>query len=812
MQCDAMRFKPKQLLALLAAFWMVLLFATVQYVSPRLNMNSGPVRANATTFTPMFLNAKKAELSQTEIMDSNKTKITLNTALNKVAMLLVLTSDMLSGITPSLPRLIEMWRYNSDLFDVFVILDADAPVLPELDGHFNVFPLRRFGEDGKPLQQHVEGVLRDLGVRFPPSFSFMLNSVSVEVLRVLYGKIFVHEVSGYSHWGWVEPLTYVSTLSEPLNSASWSNFDVVSFTGANKNLLSVQGLTIVSNSATMKSALEELMDEPSILIALMNSLRDFFVDEFAGAMRDARKAFSVLLFEEGPFSSDARASVSVYGDGFAAIEVRPSCENCQFKTQVDTLCRPLVGGGDRTAHQLEDVEKRPEFSVAWLQDGQWWHRPLERACFIDQTKSSDRFVFNRLTLQTKENFEVDYKSTFAPVLPTLGKLVIVYCKTDALAFVWWRNYFEVTLFHIDDAPPLKYLPPRTLFIIDQCQQNAWYSETLRLKTASPQVDVPYKGEWRENIFFPATGKMASLQLNRPLLMDVSGEVFWEDAYEPCVDVDVMIYRSKEKPRTGCAILYFVQAFEISYRFPAAVHYSPLRDLQSNIVKPSEFARSKTDFLAFIQGSVFKHKFYETDALIRWAIYQLLSQYKQGDYLGMLEWVRQSNNRVKDKCEGTQHDQMACLRPYKFVVCGENTISKGYISEKVLNAALAGVAVYVGPPDVTQLLNPNRIVLCEVSQSKINHMRSFFRGKPRKQRKFTIFPDGHQPSDQELLVWGNAELKDELGPCIKRVMELDRDDAAYERMLQQPLFHDNLAHTARASAEGVAELFRLLTPA
>jgi hypothetical protein len=237
-------------------------------------------------------------------------------------------------------------------------------------------------------------------------------------------------------------------------------------------------------------------------------------------------------------------------------------------------------------------------------------------------------------------------------------------------------------------------------------------------------------------------------------------------------------------------------------------YSPLKYIEAP-VSSELFWQRKTNFCAYIQGSVMKREFYDTDSLIRWALFQLLNEYKRCDFMGGVDWVRKKNNPDVDRCRGDQTKQFDCLRPYKFVVCGENTVADGYISEKVLNAAVAGIPIFVGPPDTPNFLNVERMVFCAVSAEKVAHLRSFFPDHPdgRKHRQFTIFSD-HQPSDEELLVWIVEQLRDDLDPCIKEVIRLDSDDEMYMEKYRKPITTDDIIN-ARDTAEGIAELFQVL---
>lgn len=93
--------------------------------------------------------------------------------------------------------------------------------------------------------------------------------------------------------------------------------------------------------------------------------------------------------------------------------------------------------------------------------------------------------------------------------------------------------------------------------------------------------------------------------------------------------------------------------------------------------------------------------------------------------------------------GTAYDKLKLLAQYKFSLCYENSSYPGYVTEKLLHAKVAGtIPIYWGSRTVALDFNP---ACC-------------------------LFFDG----DYDKLV---AEVR-----------RLDEDDAAYEAMVQQPLFH------------------------
>ena len=88
-----------------------------------------------------------------------------------------------------------------------------------------------------------------------------------------------------------------------------------------------------------------------------------------------------------------------------------------------------------------------------------------------------------------------------------------------------------------------------------------------------------------------------------------------------------------------------------------------------------------------------------------------------------------------------------FRDYKFVICFENSVAPGYITEKLPNVMMGNsIAIYHGAPDVGDYFNPASFI------------------------NYSDYPDYKS--------------------VIRKVIELDQDDAAYARMLRTPFFIDN----------------------
>jgi len=112
--------------------------------------------------------------------------------------------------------------------------------------------------------------------------------------------------------------------------------------------------------------------------------------------------------------------------------------------------------------------------------------------------------------------------------------------------------------------------------------------------------------------------------------------------------------------------------------------------------------SRTGFCAFL---------YSNCVPWREALYYLLCRYRRVDALG-----RSPRRVTGGRSTGVRgsasfmDDAVEMYRPYRFVICCENTRIDGYITEKIVSARLAGcVPIYLGAPDWAKYINPAAVV-------------------------------------------------------------------------------------------------------
>jgi len=123
--------------------------------------------------------------------------------------------------------------------------------------------------------------------------------------------------------------------------------------------------------------------------------------------------------------------------------------------------------------------------------------------------------------------------------------------------------------------------------------------------------------------------------------------------------------------------------------------------------------------------------------------------------------------------------------YKFVVTFENTLVPGYVTEKVMNAMLAGaIPIYWGGYEPVLGLNPRRFIHCNIS-----HPSTWARPQAKACAKADSSKSGLCDLSPNSTVWqeGDEELLDAgAQQCLDAVQAMLDDPASVERALQEPI--------------------------
>lgn len=141
--------------------------------------------------------------------------------------------------------------------------------------------------------------------------------------------------------------------------------------------------------------------------------------------------------------------------------------------------------------------------------------------------------------------------------------------------------------------------------------------------------------------------------------------------------------------------------------------------------------------------------YSRPSPFRDAFFTALNARKHVDALGSVKHnVPATTDRKRYDGAATYMDTaVQKYKPYRFVICMENSSKPGYVTEKIVNGMLAGcIPIYWGAPDVVKLFNPEAIIR----------------------------------------VTGAADMQ----KAIQQVLHLEQNPAEYRQMLERPWFRNN----------------------
>jgi hypothetical protein len=775
-----------------------------------------------------------------------------------------------------------MWRLNGNIADLHIFVDPAAGralrgIVNE-DGFSiiegpNIFIRTDF--DGLTLSQFVFREAKAL-LKLPLE-PHNVNGRHLCDFRPLFGEIFKPYLRRYTHWAWVDEETHVGSIQRWLSRAELSRFHIVSFLGHSfmpKKLsdpwyqLYTRGpLTVLANTPSVNTAwrwIEQSKLEKTFLNDKNNNMDEY---HYTHGVALRQSGLAVMFLHQGPdFKHKHEARIEITADAQVNIRAWANCKDCDQAQLFADLCKLNNGGLQKLDNAMIESSgywsghNIPAKHVGLLKyfrknDGQWWSEATVPEICQSKVKDGEHplGIDNMIDLPTAEYADgpmnISYPSTFMNRRPDLGPLTLLYCSTTEGAddnpshavdknwnMVFWRNHYDSVLLPWDEAPDP--LPPRTIVIVPQtiselkgCQKHPLYIKAKRMQREAKSLEAlgvtPPSG-WTGALHFQNRARMRTLA-GRPMVMGILGEVFWAPAYGPNDDFDIMMYRSRERPRPGCVTAHFLQAVTHGYRQEYIKNTVELnRTSVFNVLHEQDWTRPIPPKFCQLQTMAVLHRArYFTDSLVRWATLRKLSnQYKPVEYIGYLQSRRAKQMRtIGEQCNSKSWNQTACMAPYKFSIVMENTQENGYVSEKLFNGYLAGsVPIYFGAPDVLRYLNPEAFVWCNVSRAAVMKMREFYPQAPGTTKIMRYFTfkgargeddtfdgtgfDSPKGGDGQLIDWAAEFYNDELQTCVDQIKRLDADDTAYVHMRSQPLVLDRNILTGRSLAEGFDQLFKL----
>lgn len=138
---------------------------------------------------------------------------------------------------------------------------------------------------------------------------------------------------------------------------------------------------------------------------------------------------------------------------------------------------------------------------------------------------------------------------------------------------------------------------------------------------------------------------------------------------------------------------------------------------------------------------------------------------------MASAIPQRREIVPSLALGYHTDFLFCEPSHRFVFAG-------YLTEKVFNGLFAQtVPIYFGAPNISQLINPERFIFCDVSWERIRAMREEHQ-RVRQKWKYPM-------SMNATLDFTDKFVGKDIAACVQKVAEIDQDSERYVRMLTAP---------------------------
>jgi len=365
------------------------------------------------------------------------------------------------------------------------------------------------------------------------------------------------------------------------------------------------------------------------------------------------------------------------------------------------------------------------------------------------TLYSYELIFFTKTTDTNKNIIIYPTHSQLPALkiyPTLAPTTKPYYRVGTCeAFpksVWFLN--PMVGFQINKRSPINILNDLDVMMMPRreekvCWELPVFAELVRLKKEKKK---------------------------RPVMLYLAGEVFSSPSRKPCNNVDAAVYRSLEEQPRGCPTIHYIQANQLAHQFNKV-------DKMLHHTVP-EKTSTPMNFCAFITKSTFLRNHYkQADALIRHAMFSLLSEYKKCK---------------RPRCRGGFWDTKECYKNFKFAITMENTAERGYVTEKLFSGIMGDtMPIYFGAPDIGTYVNTKRFIHCKISNDDLKKFRKHFK---RPNFYFNGFNSRNQPTDKELVEWAARYLRKYLKPCVDEVIFLDNNQTAYEEKLRQNFYRRN----------------------
>lgn len=176
------------------------------------------------------------------------------------------------------------------------------------------------------------------------------------------------------------------------------------------------------------------------------------------------------------------------------------------------------------------------------------------------------------------------------------------------------------------------------------------------------------------------------------------------------------------------------------------------------------------------GIAFLHKacdkgFYKSHAATRVALFDLL-----GHNATALGHCRGKNRKGSSRSEWLE-ESIALYKGFKFVITFENSFRKGYWTEKLITAVLAGsIPIYGGfgeTPAIAMYVNPRRFIYCQFDPESFHDKDGFDTNDPEKRIRAV-----------------KERQRTRLEDCIETIRRVDQNDTLYQSIVKAPFLYNN----------------------
>ena len=316
---------------------------------------------------------------------------------------------------------------------------------------------------------------------------------------------------------------------------------------------------------------------------------------------------------------------------------------------------------------------------------------------------------------------------------------------------------------------------------------------------------------------------------RPLLLDTdwpgSGRI-----------ADVVMLPSRTTAPNDAVGLHYLPGVRQAHRIAFLRDALPERSVYNSLRAGHRRADALPPlFCQFQTESTLPPTRYTAGSLAGWAMFVLLNEHRMCHYTGVMGWLGRDHvstpssdyNTTASAIIGTVKPitfshfpgpcpvpangrRDACAAQYRFTIVAENDVESGRIGPGVFAAANAGsIPIYIGTPDIMNVLNPRAFIHCAIPPSTLAALQSQIVGGDHDKTAFSFgpfTPGGKQPRMAEVISHAVTLFRGDLQPCVDRVLSADDNTDAYTAMSTQPLVSNRDVLTGRATAVGLHESF------